>query len=236
MSKFLNTASIFATLNATPNRKQISWIKAFVFALCLVPLIRLFWLGFQDNLSANPIELVERSTGFWALFILLATLALTPIKLITGKVWQIQLRRMLGLFMFFYACLHITTYLWLDFSFNWADITKDIVKHPRILVGFAAFVLTIPLAITSNNAMVRRLREHWKQLHRLVYLIAILGVVHFCWLVKKDIREPLLYAIILVALLGIRVYYKKFAKKSMGRGLKKSMIDKSMTESIPLSS
>lgn len=213
MVKFLNTASLLATLKATPNRTQISWIKALVFALCLVPLVRLFLLGFQDDLSANPIEFIERSTGFWALFILLVTLSLTPIRLITGKVWQIQLRRMLGLFMFFYACAHITTYIWLDFGFDWTEITKDIAKHPRILVGFAAFILTIPLAITSNNAMVKRLRERWKQLHRLVYLIAILGVIHFWWLVKKDIREPLLYALILVFLLGIRIYYKKFAKR-----------------------
>lgn len=217
MSRFLNISLVINMLNtliATPNRKQISWIKGFVFALCLVPLVRLFWLGFHDDLSANPVEFVERSTGYWALFILLATLALTPIKLLTGKVWQIQLRRMLGLFMFFYACLHITAYLWLDFAFNWIEITKDIAKHPRILVGFAAFVLTIPLAITSNNAMVRRLREHWKQLHQLVYLIAVLGVVHFWWLVKKDIREPLLYAIILFVLLAIRVYYKKLSKQT----------------------
>lgn len=210
MTTFLSFLKPFIT---QPSRKQISGIKAFVFLLCLIPLSRLVWLGLQDNLSANPIEFIERSTGFWALLILLATLSLTPIKLITGRAWQIQLRRMLGLYMFFYACLHIMTYIWLDFDFNWADITKDIVKHPRILVGFAAFVLAIPLAITSNNAMVRRLRERWKQLHQLVYFIAILAVVHFWWLVKKDIREPLLYAAILAVLFGIRIYYKKFAKK-----------------------
>src|SRR6478736_1906009 len=157
---------IFTT---TPNKAQIFKIKALVFALCLVPLARLFWLGFHDDLSANPVEFVERSTGFWALFILLATLALTPIKLLTGRVWQIQLRRMLGLFMFFYACLHIITYVWLDFAFDWGDITKDIAKHPRILVGFAAFVLTVPLALTSTNNMMRRLGGKWKKLHRLVY-------------------------------------------------------------------
>lgn len=201
-------------LNAVPNKRQIFWIKALVFALCLIPLMRLIWLGFQDNLSANPVEFVERSTGFWSLFILLASLTLTPVKLVTGRVWQIQLRRMLGLFMFFYACLHITTYVWLDYSFFWTDIVKDIIKHPYVLVGFTAFILTIPLAVTSNNAMVRRLRERWKQLHQLVYVIALLGVIHFWWLVKKDIREPLLYAIILFVLLGIRIYYKKFAMPS----------------------
>lgn len=203
-------------LTAIPNKRQMVWIKSFVFVVCLIPLIRLVLLGLQDSLTANPVEFIERSTGFWTLFILLATLCLTPIRLISGRAWQIQLRRMLGLFMFFYACLHLTCYVWLDFSFDWADITKDIAKHPRILVGFAAFVLTIPLAITSNNAMMKRLRQRWKQLHQLVYFIAILGVVHFWWLVKKDIREPLLYACILALLLGIRIYYKKVAipKKS----------------------
>lgn len=200
---------MFKFLTATPNKKQLFLIKVFVFLLSLAPLIRLIWLGMQDNLSANPIEFVERSTGFWSLFILLVTLSLTPIRLITGRSWHIQLRRMLGLFMFFYACLHITTYFWLDFSFDWAGITKDIVKHPRILVGFAAFVLTVPLAVTSSNRMMKRLGRRWKPLHQLVYFIAFLGVVHFWWLVKKDVREPLLYTEILLVLLGIRLYYKK---------------------------
>ena len=203
------TVDFFSFIKRTPSKKQMSWIKASTFLLASFPLIRLIWLGVHDNLSANPIEFIERSTGFWALLILLITLSLTPIRLITNRVWQLQLRRMLGLFMFFYACLHIAIYLWLDFSFVWADISKDIIKHPRILLGFFAFILTIPLAITSNKAMVRRLGERWKQLHQLVYLIAILGVVHFWWLVKKDIREPLLYASILVLLLAIRIYYKK---------------------------
>ena len=223
MSNNLNTIQVFSTLKLlinTPSKKQISGIKIFVFLFTLIPLARLIWLGFQDDLSANPIEFIERSTGFWTLFILLVTLTLTPIKLLTGRAWQVQLRRMLGLFMFFYVCLHIITYIWLDFAFNWVDITKDIVKHPRILVGFAAFVLAIPLAITSNNAMIKRMRERWKQLHQLVYVIAILGVVHFWWLVKKDIREPLLYAVILAILLGIRIYYKKFVKTSTNKPVK----------------
>ena len=200
---------VFSLVKRAPNKQQMSWIKTSVFLIAFFPLIRLIWFGIHDDLSANPIEFIERSTGFWALLILLITLSLTPIRLITKRVWQLQLRRMLGLFMFFYACLHITIYLWLDFSFIWADISKDIIKHPRILVGFLAFILAIPLAITSNRAMVRRLGERWKQLHQLVYLIAILGVVHFWWLVKKDIREPLIYAIILLILLAIRIYYKK---------------------------
>jgi sulfoxide reductase heme-binding subunit YedZ len=199
---------MLAFIKNNPTKKQIYWIKVFLFLSCLFPLSHLVWLGIQDNLSANPIEFIERSTGFWSLFILLATLTLTPIRLLTGKAWQIQTRRMLGLFMFFYVCLHITTYIWLDFAFDWLAITKDISKHPRILVGFAAFILSIPLAITSTNGMMKRLGFRWKQLHQTIYIIAILAVVHFWWLVKKDIREPLLYACILIILFGIRIYYK----------------------------
>ena len=199
---------MLAFIKNNPTKKQISGIKVLAFIFCLVPLTRILWLGIADNLSANPIEFIERSTGFWALFILLATLTLTPIRLLTGRAWQIQLRRMLGLFMFFYVCLHIITYVWLDFAFDWAAITKDIAKHPRILVGFVAFILCVPLAFTSTSAMMKRLGGRWKQLHQSVYLIAVLAIVHFWWLVKKDIREPLLYACILTALLGIRIYYK----------------------------
>lgn len=201
-------------LSKAPGKAWISRIRVIIFLLCLIPLARLIWLGFNDDLSANPIEFIERSTGYWSLFILLVTLGLSPVRLLTGRTWQLQYRRMLGLFMFFYACLHIATYLWLDYSFNWTDITKDIVKHPYVLVGASAFLLALPLAITSNNFMIRLLRERWKQLHNLVYLIAILGVVHFWWLVKKDLREPMLYALILALLLGIRIYYRILRTKS----------------------
>ncbi len=192
----------------SPNKKQLAWIKAVLFLLALIPLARLFWLGFKDDLTANPIEFVERSLGTWALVMLLITLSMTPIRLLTGMTWQIQLRRMAGLFMFFYACLHFLTYIWLDQSFDWAAIIKDIAKHPYVLVGFSAFVLAIPLAATSNKAAIQRLRERWKKLHMLIYPIAILAILHFWWLVKKDIREPLIYALVLAVLLGIRVYYK----------------------------
>lgn len=193
----------------TPSKKQIAWIKAGLFIAALIPLARLFWLGFTDNLSANPVEFVERSTGTWALVSLLVTLSMTPIRLLTGISWQIQLRRMMGLFMYFYACLHFATYIWLDHWFFWEEITADIVKHPYVLVGFSAFVLATPLAITSNRAMMLRLGQNWKRLHMLVYPIAVLAVLHFWWLVKKDIREPLMYALVLALLLGIRLYYKK---------------------------
>lgn len=207
-TKTSNSTSMWRFIGKVPGKKQIAAFKAMLFLLCLIPLLRLVWLAINDDLSANPIEFIERSTGFWSLFILLATLSLSPIRLITGRAWQLQFRRMLGLFMFFYACLHITSYLWLDYSFNWEDIIKDIIKHPYVLVGAAAFILTVPLAITSSNFMIKLLRERWKQLHKLVYLIAILGVLHFLWLVKKDIREPLFYMAVLALILGVRLYYK----------------------------
>lgn len=194
------------------SKQQILYAKAAVWLLALLPLVRLVWLGFNDNLGANPVEFVEHSTGTWALVILLISLSMTPIRLITGQVWQIQLRRTLGLFMFFYACLHITTYVWLDFSFIWDEIVQDVTKHPRILVGFAAFILTIPLAVTSNSYMIKRLKSNWKKLHQLVYLIAILVVVHYLLLVKKDLTEPIYYAVALVILLAIRLYYKYTSK------------------------
>jgi methionine sulfoxide reductase heme-binding subunit len=195
------------------NKQQILTIKAAIWLLALMPLTRLVWLGYHEDLGANPIEFVEHSTGLWALIILLITLSITPLRLITGQVWFIQLRRLLGLFMFFYACLHITTYVWLDFSFIWGDIVKDVAKHPRILVGFAAFVLTIPLAATSNSYAIKRLKTNWKKLHQTVYLIAILAVVHFLWLVKKDVTEPLYYAVALAILFAIRIYYKQKTSK-----------------------
>jgi methionine sulfoxide reductase heme-binding subunit len=194
------------------SKQNIIWIKVAIWLLALMPLARLIWLGYNEDLGANPVEFVEHSTGLWALIILLLTLTMTPIRLITGQVWQVQLRRVLGLFMFFYACLHITTYVWLDFNFIWSEMWADVAKHPRILVGFAAFMLAIPLALTSNNASMRRLKTNWKKLHQAVYLIAILAVVHFLWLVKKDLTEPLYYAVALAILLGIRLVYKFKAK------------------------
>jgi sulfoxide reductase heme-binding subunit YedZ len=179
-----------------------------IWFLALLPAFRLVWLGVHDALGANPVEFIEHSTGTWALVFLLVTLSMTPIRLLTGQIWQIQLRRMLGLWMFFYACLHFISYVWLDFAFLWSDIIKDVAKHPRILVGFAAFVLTIPLAATSNSYMIMRLKTNWKKLHQAVYFVAILAVLHFLWLVKKDVTEPLYYAAVLALLLGIRLYFK----------------------------
>jgi methionine sulfoxide reductase heme-binding subunit len=183
--------------------------KIAFFIVALLPLARLVWLGLTDGLGANPVEFVIRSLGTWTLVCLLVTLSVTPIRLIFGINWPVQLRRMMGLFTFFYVCLHMLAYAGLDQWFDWQAIVHDIAKHPYVLVGFSAFVLMIPLAVTSNQAMIRRLRQRWKMLHRLVYLIAILGVTHYWWLVKKDVSEPFIYAVVLFILLAVRVYYKR---------------------------
>jgi sulfoxide reductase heme-binding subunit YedZ len=192
-----------------PDQRQIQWIKAALFAACLVPLARLAWLAFHGGLGANPIEYVTHSTGWWTLSFLLLTLLVTPLRRLSNWAWLLRLRRMLGLYAFFYACLHFVTYVWLDQFFDWASIVKDIGKRPFVTVGFAAFVLLIPLAATSTNAMVKRLgARRWQLLHRAVYAIAILGVTHFWWLVKKDITEPVLFAVLLTTLLGARLVWR----------------------------
>ena len=179
--------------------------KLWVFVVCLIPLARLVVLGFTGGLGANPIEFITRSTGTWTLVGLMVTLSVTPLRRLTGRAELIRFRRMLGLFTFFYVCLHFITYIWLDQFFDPAAIVKDIIKRPFITFGFAAFVLLIPLAATSTRAMIRRLGRRWQQLHRLVYAIAILGVVHYLWLVKKDLTEPLIYGAVLALLLLMRL-------------------------------
>lgn len=179
--------------------------KPLLFLICLLPLARLLYLGFTGGLGANPIEFITRSTGTWTLTGLMITLAVTPLRRITGYNMLIRYRRMLGLFTFFYASLHFTTYIWLDQFFNLAQVLKDIYKRPFITVGFAAFVLLIPLAVTSTNAMMRRLGKRWQQLHRLIYLIGGLGVLHYVWLVKKDLTQPLIYGAVLLILLTLRL-------------------------------
>jgi len=179
--------------------------KFWVFGVCLLPLVRLIVLAGSGGLGANPIEFITRSTGTWTLVGLLVTLSVTPLRRLSGRAGLIRYRRMLGLFSFFYACLHFTTYIWLDQFFDPAAIARDIVKRPFITIGFSAFVLLIPLAATSTHAMMRRLGRRWQQLHRLIYLIAVLGVIHYLWLVKKDMTEPLIYGGVLVVLLAVRL-------------------------------
>ena len=190
-----------------PTPRQLTGIKAFVFALCLIPLGHMVYGIVTDSLGANPIEAVTRGLGDWALRLLLITLAVTPLRRFTGGNWLLRLRRMLGLFAFFYATLHMLTYVWLDQFFAWDFILKDIVKRPFITVGFICFVLLIPLAATSTNAMMKRLGRNWSRLHKAVYAIGILAVLHFWWMVKLDVREPALYAGILAVLLGLRVFW-----------------------------
>jgi sulfoxide reductase heme-binding subunit YedZ len=179
--------------------------KLGLFVLCLFPLARLVTLGVTGGLGANPIEFITRSTGTWTLVGLLLTLSITPLRRLTGWAALVRHRRMLGLFAFFYASLHFVTYIWLDQFFDLASVARDIVKRPFITVGFAAFVLLMPLALTSTQVMMRRLGRRWQQLHRLVYGIAILGVLHYLWLVKQDLGQPLIYGGVLALLLGARL-------------------------------
>jgi methionine sulfoxide reductase heme-binding subunit len=187
---------------------MISWLKPLVFLLCLIPFGQLAYNAYTGDLGVNPIETITRFTGSWALIFLLGSLAVTPLRRLTRWNELIKFRRMLGLFAFSYALAHFSTYLVLDLFFDWAAIGKDILKRPYVTAGFTAFVLMIPLAITSTAAMIRRLGKRWQQLHRLVYLAAIGGVIHFYWLVKADIRRPAQYGAVLALLLGYRLVVK----------------------------
>lgn len=185
------------------------YVKPLVFLLCLIPLFSLCWNAFQGDLGANPIEKVTHITGEWALRFLLLTLAVTPVRRLMRWSFLLRLRRMLGLYTFFYAGLHFLTYLVLDQFFDFAAIGKDILKRPYITVGFAAFVLLIPLAATSTNNMMRRLGRHWKSLHQTIYVISVLAILHYLWLVKADHLQPLVYAFMLLVLFMVRVWYQR---------------------------
>ncbi len=185
---------------------QARWIKLLILPLCLGPVAHLVWKGFNAELGANPIEVITHSTGLWTLTFLMITLAITPLRRLTGMAWLIRFRRMLGLFAFFYGSLHLMTYVWLDQFFDVHSMLKDVRKRPFITMGFTAFVLLIPLAVTSTRKMIHWLGgKRWQALHRLIYLSAIAGVIHFLWLVKKDISLPEKYALVLAVLLGYRV-------------------------------
>jgi sulfoxide reductase heme-binding subunit YedZ len=182
------------------------WTKIFVFLLCLAPL---FWLGrraWNDNLTANPIEFITHFTGDWTIRMIVATLAVTPLRKALGLPDLIRFRRMIGLYAFFYGSLHFLTYLWLDKFFDLHEIVKDIGKRPFITAGFAAFLCMMPLALTSTKGWIRRLGgKRWQRLHRLVYLSGIAAVAHYYWLVKSDVRQPLLYATLVGLLLLFRM-------------------------------
>ncbi|MDP5009077.1 MAG: sulfoxide reductase heme-binding subunit YedZ, partial [Glaciimonas sp.] len=180
-------------LSFTPTPKQFSWLKATLFVLALIPAVRLFVFAFTDQLGANPIEFITRATGDWTLYFICITLALTPLRRLTKWNWLIKLRRMLGLFAFFYVMLHFTTFLWFDHFFDVTEMLKDVYKRPFITVGFIAFILLIPLALTSTNGMIKRLGgKRWQWLHRLVYAVAMLGILHFWWMRagKHNFEKP----------------------------------------------
>lgn len=186
----------------------VRWLKAAVFLCALVPLVKLVLEAFAVGgltLGANPVEELLHRCGIWGLNFLLITLAVTPLRHITGWAWLLRFRRMLGLFAFFYVALHFSVYAILDQGLSLDAVIEDIVKRPYITIGMTALVLLIPLAVTSTNGMMRRLGRNWRRLHRLVYPIAILGVWHFWWQVKADLLEPLIYAILLGLLLLYRV-------------------------------
>lgn len=182
------------------------WFKSVVFLACLGPLARLGWKAYTQALGANPIEVITHSTGDWTLIFLLVTLTITPLRKLTGQLWLIRFRRMFGLFAFFYVVLHFLTYIWLDKFFDVHAMLADIAKRKFITVGFTGFVLLIPLAITSTTGWIRRLGgKRWQALHRLIYVSALAGVIHYWWLVKADIHKPLEYAAVLTLLLGYRI-------------------------------
>ncbi|MBE9608605.1 sulfite oxidase heme-binding subunit YedZ [Chitinilyticum piscinae] len=182
------------------------WVKPLYFLLALLPLLRLVVLVLTGG-AVNPVEFITHSTGTWALIGLLVTLALTPLRRLSGYAPLLRLRRMAGLFAFFYACLHVLTYFVLDQSFDLQLLWRDVLKRPFVTLGFVAFVLLLPLAVTSTDGWMRRLKRNWGRLHRLVYPAAILVVLHYLWLVKRDLTQPLVYGLLLAVLLGGRVYW-----------------------------
>lgn len=205
----------------TPSPRSIALIKAMLFLACLWPLARLLlpfyaaltgkvMLGYTgDELGANPIEFIIRDLGTWALNFLLITLCVTPLRKLTGLNWLLRLRRMLGLYAFFYALLHFNIYLGLDQSYDWAEIAKDILKRPFITVGMLTFALMIPLAATSNAAMIKALGgKAWQKLHQLIYPLTMCAVLHYWWLVKLDTTQPAIYAVLLTVLLGLRLVWR----------------------------
>ncbi len=189
--------------------RQLLWAKWMVFVLSLLPLLRLIALGVQDRLTANPIEFITRATGDWTLYFLCLTLTVTPLRRFTGINELIRFRRMLGLFTFFYASLHFLTFIWFDHFFDLAEMMRDVLKRPFIAMGFSAFALLVPLALTSNDFMLRKLGRRWSVLHRLIYPIAILALLHFWWMRagKNNFAEPLVMGAVVAVLLALRLIW-----------------------------
>ncbi|MET0322866.1 MAG: protein-methionine-sulfoxide reductase heme-binding subunit MsrQ [Duganella sp.] len=202
-----------------PTARQTGLIKAGIFVLALIPLLRMVYLTVTGQL-VEPIEFITRATGDWTLYFLCFTLAVTPLRRLTKWNWLVKLRRMLGLYMFFYAALHFMTFLWFDHFFDLAEMWKDVLRRPFITVGFIAFVLLIPLAATSNNAMIRRLGgKRWQWLHRLIYVIAPLSILHFWWMKagKHNFTEPVIYGTMVAVLLLLRVWWSVGKSRAAAR-------------------
>ena len=193
---------------------RIPIIKPIIFLLCLLPLMRGMWFVLSGE-AVNPVEFALRSSGTWVLIGLLLTIAMTPLRKISGWSQLLRYRRMLGLFVFFYAAVHVLIWLVLDRELSAANVLKDIVKRPFITVGFTAFVILLAMAITSTQGWMRRLKRNWMRLHKLIYLAAPLGVLHYLWLVKKDITEPVLFAIVLSVLILLRffTFFRNYARR-----------------------
>ena len=189
------------------------YFKSVIFFLSSIPFVIIIAKIFLDQLGPEPIKEITHHTGEWTLLFLVFTLSMSPLKRFTNLNIWISIRRMLGLFAFFYASLHMFTYVGLDYQFDLSAISKDILTKKFIFVGFAAWFLMIPLALTSSKKMISVLRKNWKKLHRLIYLISILGVIHFLWLVKKDLTEPLIYLLIIIILLILRINFKRSETK-----------------------
>jgi methionine sulfoxide reductase heme-binding subunit len=195
----------------SPSKRSLGIIKTLLFVLALLPFVRLLVFTYLDRLGANPLEFIERNTGDWTLYFLCLTLSVTPLRRYTQWHWLLKMRRMLGLFVFFYASLHFLTFIWFDHFFDLPEMFKDVLKRPFIAVGLSAFVLLLPLALTSTNAMVRRLGgQRWQWLHRLIYVIGLLGIVHYWWMKagKNDVAQPLLFALIMALLLALRIFWR----------------------------
>jgi sulfoxide reductase heme-binding subunit YedZ len=210
------------------NKQHWAVIKLLVFTLSLLPFFELLVAGINDQLGANPIETLHFGFGDWALRFLCIGLALTPMKIITGQSWPVRFRRMMGLFAFFYASLHLLVYLVLDLSLSWTALVDEVPKSPYILAGLVTYLLLLPLALTSTPSMQKRFGRYWLVLHRLVYAAAITALVHYFWLVKKDYTQPLIYAVVVTMLLTVRafnIYQKQISSvkaKSPKLGQKKT--------------
>jgi len=208
-------------------QKQFAWLKASLFAIALLPFLRLVVATFTDQLGANPVEFITRNTGDWTLYLLCIALAVTPMRKLSGWTWLAKLRRMVGLFVFFYALLHFITFLWFDHGFDAIAMLADVIKRPFITVGFVAFLLLVAMAATSTNAIIKRMgAKNWQRLHRSVYVVAALGILHFWWMkaAKNDFEQPLLFGAIVAALLLMRVvwYCAAKAKKNAAATLSSS--------------